>query len=66
MRELTQDERCLAALYEALEQLRAAKPGNRSERDRRYAVSITELEKVIGYFNTFVVEANQDSGKQET
>lgn len=43
-------------LEEALEALRAAKPEERSEEARRVQVTITELEKVIGYFVTFVVE----------
>lgn len=36
--------------------LKAAKPDDRSERARRYAVTITEYEKVLSYFNTFVRE----------
>lgn len=38
------------------EKMKAAKPTDRSETARRYAVAITEYEKVLGYFNTFVVE----------
>lgn len=33
--------------------LRATKPGDRSERDRYWAIVITDLEKVYAYFKTF-------------
>ena len=46
----------LDKLEEALDALRAEKPQERGEDARRYAVAITELEKVIAYFVTFVVE----------
>lgn len=46
----------LDKLEEALAELRKEKPEERSEQARRYAVAITELEKVIAYFVTFVVE----------
>lgn len=36
--------------------LKAAKPDDRSERALRYAVTITEYEKALSYFNTFVRE----------
>jgi len=48
-------ENCLRLLQEALEALQAAKPEERSEASRHYAVAITELEKVIAYFTTYVV-----------
>jgi hypothetical protein len=38
------------------EKLKAAKPTERTEEARRYAVTITEFEKVMGYFNTFIIE----------
>ena len=40
-------------LWQKLEQ---AKPNERSEQARRYAVAITEYQKVIGYFYTFVMQ----------
>lgn len=43
----------------ALQKLREAKPGDKSELDRRFAVTITELEKVYAYFNTYIVENEQ-------
>jgi DNA-binding GntR family transcriptional regulator len=48
-------ENCLDILDQALEDLRTAKPDERSELARRYAVTITELEKVIAYFVMYVV-----------
>jgi hypothetical protein len=46
----------LDKLEEALAQLRQEKPEDRSELARRYAVTITELEKVLAYFVVFAVE----------
>jgi hypothetical protein len=37
-----------------LESLQKMKPADRSERTRRFAVAITELEKSYAYFETFV------------
>jgi hypothetical protein len=45
------------ALRSALRVLRANKPSERTEKARRYAVTITEMEKVNGYFNTYVINA---------
>lgn len=39
----------------ALKTLKAAKPEDRTQTDRRYAVTITDLEKVMAYFVTYVV-----------
>lgn len=50
------NERLLSLLLGVLEELRKAKPEERSEEARRYAVTITELEKVVAYFKTFVVD----------
>ena len=36
-----------------LDTLHVLKPNDRSELDRRYAVTITEMEKVFAYFSTF-------------
>ena len=41
----------------ALKTLKAAKPEDRSQTDRRYAVTITDLEKVIAYFGQYVVSS---------
>lgn len=39
-----------------LEEMRKSKPSERSEEARRYAVTITELEKTFAYFKVFVVD----------
>jgi len=51
-----EEERCLEILKEALRAMREAKPEGRSELARCYAVSITEMEKVVAYFKMFVLE----------
>jgi len=53
----TLEGKTLDILKAALAQLQAAKPNDRSEIDRRYAVAITEQEKVIAYYDTFVNRA---------
>jgi len=52
-------EHVAEVLKSALAILRLAKPEDRSELDRRFAVTITELEKVFAYFNTYIKEANK-------
>ncbi len=47
-------------LTDSLRVLRINKPNERGERARRYAVTITEMEKVIGYFKTYVFEALEE------
>lgn len=44
-------------LQDALNALRKAKPDDRSEVARRYAVTITEMEKVIAYYSTYIERA---------
>ncbi len=53
--ETTPEVQCYNALQVAMEALGIHKPNDGSEYDRRYAVTVTELEKVFAYFNTFVV-----------
>ena len=53
--ELT-DEIMLGKLQDTLVDMRALKPEERSEKARRYAVAITEFEKVLAYFKVFVVD----------
>ena len=43
----------LQQLNVTLELMRQAKPGDRSELDRRYAIAITELEKTFAYIKVF-------------
>jgi len=45
-----------SVLKDTLLKLREAKPIKRGERSRRYAIVITEMEKVYAYFKTFVVD----------
>lgn len=45
-----------AAMVDLWRKMKAAKPTERNEQARRYAVTMTEFEKVMGYFNTFVLE----------
>jgi hypothetical protein len=44
------------SLLTTLKSLRANKPAERNEKRRRYAVTITEMEKVYSYFKTYVVD----------
>lgn len=48
----------LSVLMDALAKLREAKPSERSEKSERYAVTITEMEKVVAYFKTWVVDGS--------
>lgn len=56
---LEQHKACGAALEKALNLLRNTKPEDRSGLARRYAVTITDLEKVIGYFETWVIRETE-------
>lgn len=44
-------------LNAALQTLQAAKPRDRSDKDRHYAILITDLEKVIGCFESWVMQS---------
>jgi hypothetical protein len=48
----------LSLLIQAIEKMREEKPEERSEKARRYAVAITELEKLIAYFKVYVEYAD--------
>lgn len=50
-----QDAACFALLKDDMEMLRRSKPNDRSEKDRRYAIVITEMEKVVAYFAHWIV-----------
>lgn len=59
MNELTQNEKnqvTAVALDSALAHLITSKPEERSELARRYAVTITEMEKVYAYFMQYIME----------
>jgi hypothetical protein len=56
---LAQEEKAkevLRAMATTLQQLRDAKPTERGELARRYAVAITEYEKSLAFFKYYVVE----------
>lgn len=50
------DGALLASIVIAWKLLRDQKPNDHSDRDRRFAVTMTELEKAIAYFKTYVVD----------
>lgn len=54
-REASYEDMISFYMKKALETMRRAKPEIRSERARRYAVAITEMEKTFAYFHTYVV-----------
>lgn len=60
MGELTGQELADVETWEALlvayRKLKASKPEDRSEKARRYAVTITEMEKALSYFFTMVTQ----------
>lgn len=57
MAEADIDGTALDKLHQNLAFLRFAKPAERSEKARHYAVAITEMEKVVAYFQTWIVGA---------
>lgn len=50
------DARSENSLHVSLLTLREGKPNDRSQKDRRYAVTITMLEQAYTYFNTYVIQ----------
>ena len=47
-------QKCAKAMTAALEALREAKPNDRSSEDRYYQITITDLEKVLAYYTSYV------------
>lgn len=47
-------EKLLAEMQELVAHLHEAKPNDRTEIDRRYAVTITEMEKAVAYYAFFI------------
>lgn len=43
-----------------IDALKAEKPKDKSEKDRHYAIAITELEKALAYYFTFVTLAQDE------
>jgi hypothetical protein len=62
----TPEQICLRHLTQALTVLKNNKPADRSETARSYAVTITELEKVIAYYAVFVIHAIDFSQTQKS
>ncbi len=50
------EEILLVHMRDLLAELQAEKPGDRSAKDRAWAVTITEIEKALAYFKMYVVE----------
>ena len=49
-------EEVYSKLLETYEELKKLKSENRTETDRRIQICVTEYEKIIAYFNTFVLD----------
>ncbi|MCB1714145.1 MAG: hypothetical protein KDK05_03325 [Candidatus Competibacteraceae bacterium] len=47
---------CGVSLLALIEQFRDSKPNDRSDRDRYFAVAITDLEKVYAYYLAYLAE----------
>lgn len=54
--QVAKDNQAFVEIQAALIRLMASRPSDRSRLARHYAVTITELEKVIAYFCYFVVD----------
>jgi hypothetical protein len=54
--ESSYEEAALDYMKKTLQVMRQAKPEIRSERARRYAVAITEMEKLFAYFKVYIVD----------
>lgn len=59
-RDMTQtqrpDEHAMNSIVIALYALKDGKPNDRSEKDRFYAVAITEAEKLLAYFRQYIFQ----------
>ncbi|MFZ1752726.1 MAG: hypothetical protein WBO46_15035 [Caldilineaceae bacterium] len=54
MGEYSEEDRVADAIRAALREMQEAKPGDRSEIDRRYAIAITEMEKALAYYEYWI------------
>lgn len=50
--------RAFRLLKEAVDAIREAKPGDRSEVDRRFAIVVTMLEKAVAFYDYYIVREN--------
>ena len=48
------EQEALELMKKALVRLQEEKPNDRSDKDRRYAIMITDLEKIIAYHVGFI------------
>ena len=60
MPQLDGDEEVAFALRKALTLARKNKPNDRGEKDRLYAITITDLHKIVSFFDTAVMR--EDNG----
>jgi hypothetical protein len=56
----TENQQILKELQEVWRSLTIARPNNRSAEDRWYSIAITDIQKIIGYFNHFVVNITDE------
>ncbi len=66
-----QDAEVAAAIVSAIRSAKAHKPSDRSEQDRAYAVTITELEKAHAYFVVYAaappaIQVGEDDEEGQT
>ncbi len=59
-------EDMLISLESSLRMIQRNRPNDRSEIDRRYAVLITDFEKVMAYFKTYIVDEYMLSGVSQS
>ena len=52
----SQESKNWTAMCKLWQMLQAAKPTERNEMARRYAITMTEFEKVMGYYYCFVMQ----------
>ncbi len=59
-------EGILISLESSLHMIKRNRPNDRSEIDRRYAILITDFEKAIAYFKTYIVDEYMLSGVSQS
>lgn len=65
MSEESKEQQIWTDMMNLWHKLENAKPTERGEQARRYAVAITEYQKVMGYFYTFVMQECSLEYRQE-
>lgn len=56
IKEPSNEDKILFYMMTILELLRDSKPDGRSDKARRYAIAITEMEKLFAYFKVYIVD----------